>query len=93
MRTEQPTKCFVPLHRLRARLDPIHVMLCGKVHMYGARKRFKPPSNSLLTVPRRWFCCVSLLPVFGVIFRDISPYVCRFGLSSGHLLGKSRPLG
>ena len=25
------------------------------------------PSNSLLTVPRRWFChCGSLLPVFGV---------------------------
>ena len=25
-----------------------------------------PPSNSLLTVPRRKFCCGSLLPVFGV---------------------------
>ena len=27
---------------------------------------FKLPSNSLLTIPRRWFCCGSLLPVFGV---------------------------
>ena len=29
-------------------------------------KLVEAPSNSLLTVPRRWFCCGSLLPVFGV---------------------------
>ena len=24
------------------------------------------PSNSLLTVPRRWFCCGCLLPLYGL---------------------------
>ena len=53
MRTEQPTKCFVPLQKLRSRL--------------ASQNMFKPhPSNSLLTFPRRQFCCGSLLPVFGV---------------------------
>ena len=32
----------------------------------GAVKRVEAPSHSLLTVPRRQFCCGSLLPVFGV---------------------------
>ena len=41
-----------PLQTLRVRLAP--------------SSRFKPPSNSLLTVPRRWFWCGSLLPVFGI---------------------------
>ena len=29
-------------------------------------KAAPPPNNSLLTVPRRKFCCDSLLPIFGV---------------------------
>ena len=29
-------------------------------------KLVKAPSNSLLTVPMRSFCCGSMLPVFGV---------------------------
>ena len=32
----------------------------------GPAKLVLSPSNSLLTVPRRQFCCGSLLPVFGV---------------------------
>ena len=31
-------------------------------------KLVSAPNNSLLTVPRREFCCGSLLPVFGVRF-------------------------
>ena len=53
MRTEQPSKRFVPLQKLKSRLAP--------------QNMFKPhPSYSLLTVPRRQFCCGSMLPVFGV---------------------------
>ena len=66
MQTEQPTKSFK--------------MFCstskteGEV---GAVNMFKRPSNhSLLTVPRWYFCCGSLLPVFGVrVFVGVSPYV------------------
>ena len=43
MRTEQPTKCYVPLQKLRARLAPLNM--------------FKPLGNLLLTVPTRQFCC------------------------------------
>ena len=32
----------------------------------GAINMIKSPSYSLLTVPRRKFCCGSLLPCFGV---------------------------
>ena len=32
----------------------------------GPVKLFQSPSYSLLTVPRRLFCCGFLLPVFGV---------------------------
>ena len=58
---------------------------------------FKPPSISLLTVPRQWFrcglCCLFWCQSFG----DVLPNVCslyfyvRFGLLSGHLLGNSCP--
>ena len=62
------------------------------------QKLSKPPSrNLLLTVPRRLFCCGSLLPVFSVrvsvMFHLTYMYVhiilVRFGLLSGHLLGNS----
>ena len=47
-------------------------------------KLVKSPSNSLLTVQRRYFCCGSLLPVFVPEFRRRLPYVCsnylKFGL-------------
>ena len=45
-------QCFVPLRKLTVVVD---------VKLVEA-----PHSNSLLTVPRRCFCCGSLLPVFGV---------------------------
>ena len=61
MRTELPTKCFIPLKKLRARLGPLN--------------RFKLPRDSLLTVPMRFFCCGSLLPVFGVRGLVVSPYI------------------
>ena len=55
---------------------------------------YKPPSNSLLTVPRRWFWCGSLLPVFFLSEFGWCFTVClfiilfvRFGLLSDHLLG------
>ena len=79
MRTEQPTKCFVPLQKLRV--------------------RFKPSSISLLTVPRRYFCCGSLLSVFGagvsVTFHLMCVYIIfsSVWLLSGHLLGNSCSLG
>ena len=50
------------------------------------------PSNSLLTVPRRYFCCGSMLPVFGVRvlvtfhLTSILIILDRFRLLSGHLL-------
>ena len=51
------------------------------------------PSNSLLTVPRRLFCCGSLLPVFGCFlcqsFGDVSPYVCSYYFSSVWLLSNT----
>ena len=62
MRTEQPTKCFVPLQKLMARLAPLNM--------------FKPPSNSSLTVPRRLFCCGSLLPVFSVRVSVTCHFMC-----------------
>ena len=58
-----------------------------------------PHSNLLLTVPRRKFCCGSLLPVFGarvlVTFhlKCVHIILVRFGLLSGHLLGNSCSLG
>ena len=57
MQTEQPTKCFPPLQKRKARMDAIkHVQA--------------PSSNSLLTLQRRYFCCGSLdpLPISGVRF-------------------------
>ena len=47
------------------------------------------------TVPRRWFCCGSLLPVFGVRASVTFHLTCahiilvRFRLLSGHLLENS----
>ena len=52
-----------------------------------------PPSNSLLTVSRRKFCCGSLLPVCGVTVSVTFHLTCvyfvlvRSGLLNGHLLG------
>ena len=70
MRTEQPSKCFVPLQKLKARLAPENI--------------FKPTSYSLLTVPRRLFCGGFLLPVYGVrlSFVDVSPYLCSYHFKS-----------
>ena len=57
------------------------------------------PSNSLLPVPKRQFCCGSLLPVFGVRLSAmfhltyVHIILVRFGLLSGHLLGNSSSLG
>ena len=54
--------------------------------------------HSLLGVPRWWFCCGSLLPVFGVRVLVKFHLICvhiilvRFRLLSGHLLGNSCPL-
>ena len=59
-----------------------------------------PPSNSLLlTVPRRWFWCGYLLPVFGVIVSVMFHLMfvhftfSSVDLLSDHLLGNSCPLG
>ena len=68
----------------------------------GAVKHVKAPppsSNSLLSVPRRLFCCGSLLPVFGVRVSETFHLMCvhiilgRFRLLSGHVLGNSCSLG
>ena len=54
-----------------------------------------PPSNSLLTVPRRYFCCGSLLSVFGVRVSVTFHLMCvhiilgRFGLLSDYLLERA----
>ena len=62
-------------------------------------KLVQVPSNSLLTVPMRKFCCGSLLPVLGVRVSMTFQLTCvhiilvRFGLLSGHLLGNSCSLG
>ena len=59
----------------------------------GAVKHVDPPCYSLLTVPRRYFCCGSVLPFFGVRVSVTFHLTCvqiilvRFGLLSGHLLG------
>ena len=37
---------------------------------------FQGFNDKLLTVPRLYFCCVSLLPVFDATFFDVSTYVC-----------------
>ena len=86
MRIEQPTKCFVPFQKLRARLD----RRIDLPHL--------PPSNSLLTVLMRLYFCGSMLPVFWcpsstfhLMFFIL--LLIRFGLLSGHLLGKCCPLG
>ena len=62
MRTEITAKCFEPFQKLRAMLSPLN--------------RFKPTSKVLLTVPGQYFCCGSLMIVFGVGFGDVSPCVC-----------------
>ena len=58
-----------------------------------------PASNSLLTVPMRYFYCGSLLPVFGARVLMTFHHTCvhiilvQFQLLSGHLLGNSCSLG
>ena len=47
LHADRTTVCFEPWQKPRARL--------------GTRNRFKPPSILILTVPRRYFCCGSLL--------------------------------
>ena len=44
----------------------------------GAVEHDEASSNLLLTVPKRYFCFGSLLPVFGVSFGDVSTYVCTY---------------
>ena len=54
--------------------------------------RFKPSSkNILLTVPRRYFFCGSLMFLFCLVFA-MFVRVCLYVLC-GHLLGKGWPLG
>ena len=80
MRNKQPTRCIVPLQKLRARL--------------GTLNRFKPPppSNSLLTVLLPGFG-VRVSMTFHLMFVHIFLVRVRFGSLSGHLLGKSCPFG
>ena len=77
--------------------NQINVLTKGEV---GAVKTClsPPPRYSLLTVPKQWFCCGSLLPGYGVSFIDVYPVFVhinfsRFRLLSGHFLGKSCSLG
>ena len=57
------------------------------------------PSNSLLAIPRRWFCCGTLLPVFGVGVSVAFHHTCvhiiliRFRLLGGHILGSGCSFG
>ena len=76
-------------------------MLCTTSEAEGEVRPLKlvypPPANTstLLTVPRRQFCCGSLLPGFGVrvsvTFHLMFVHIIlvRVVLPSGHLLGKS----
>ena len=79
MRTEQPTKCFVPLLKLRARLAP--------------KDMFNPPSDSLLTVLRRWFCCGSLLPIFSVRVSVTFHLMCVHIIFSSVSVAELAPFG
>ena len=62
-------------------------------------KLVKAPSNSLLTVPRRYFCCGFMFFVFGVRVLMTFHLTCVhiilvwFWLLSGHLLGNRCSLG
>ena len=87
MRTEQQTKCFVPLQKLRAWLVPLNML--------------KRPSNNFISdrskaVVLLWF---SVACFWCQSFGDVSPYVCSnyfliwFRLLSGNLLGNSCSLG
>ena len=83
MRTEQPTKCFVPLQKLKARLVP----------------RLADRSNVvvLLWFSVAWFWCQSFGDVstyfLPSIYLFFILFLVRFGLLSDHLLGNSCSLG
>ena len=68
MRTEQPTKCLVPLQKLGARLTPLHL--------------FKPsPSNQLLTVLLCFSVACFWCQSFGDVSPYMCSYfLVRFGL-------------
>ena len=51
------------------------------------------PSNSLLTVPRRSFCCGSLLPVFGVRVSVTFPLTCVHIILRSVWVAEWLPLG
>ena len=68
MQTEQPTKCFVPLQKLRARLAPLNMF---KPLFITARSK----AVVLLWFSVACFWCQS--------FGDVSPYVYSYYFSSG----------
>ena len=82
MRTEQPTKCFVPLRRLGAGLAPWDM--------------FKPPPptrGSLLAVRGGGFVVVLCYLFWCQVFGGVSPCACPYCFSSvlvaeGPLFGK-----
>ena len=51
------------------------------------------PSNLLLTVPRRSFCCGSLLPVFGVRVLVTFHLTCFHTIFSSVLVAEWTPFG
>ena len=69
MRTEQPTKCFVPFQKLRVRLS-VHVKL-----VLVSKYIFTDRSKVVLLL---WFS----VACFGAEFGDVSPYVCSYYFSS-----------
>ena len=87
MRTEQPTKCFVPYRKLRAKLSPLN--------------RLKPPPPAIYYRPCQGGSSVVVLfcLFFGVrvsmTFHLMYVHIIsvRFRLLSGHLLGKGCSLG
>ena len=66
---------------------------------FGATNLAMKRLSSLLTVPRRQFCCGSLLPVFGVSVSVTFHLLCvniilsSVSVAGGHLLRNSCSLG
>ena len=94
-------RCFYSLmSRGPSRGPKIFYVYMNHSRTYGevaaAYDRFKSPSNLLLTVPRRCFCCgvfliVNVRPLS--VARFLTYCSIYLGLPSGHLLGKGCPLG
>ena len=84
MSTEQPTKCFVPLQKPRVGLCAWGLCAWGY---------FKAHGGSLLAVPGRYFCCGSLLPVFGVRVSVPFHLICVHIIFSSVSVAEWRPFG